>query len=361
MLVTLADLTTYMDISLSPRQQDSAEMILQGLQSELESFLGRPVEVTTFTDETHVLDAKHVNIPLGSYFYNEGLGMGDGNPGGIVTYSAPPSTIYLRNTPCVSVSKVTIDGPTLSNNVLGEAHKREATITGATTQTAAITGAVKSGNNVIYTATNTFLINDVVTVTSITPAGLNCISKAITARTGSTFTVSNSAATGTYVSGGSVAGGIATYTANNHGITIGQSVTISDIVPTSLNIGAKRVTAVAQNTFSVASSGASGVYVSGGNVVANGGDYSVRRYGVDIYVGFANDIVKITYMAGVDGTNVKMFKLMILRAATREMQNMHDDVVGVKDLNPRNVAITDTGFLESELKAMKRYMRRRIG
>ena len=28
-----------------------------------------------------------------------------------------------------------------------------------------------------------------------------------------------------------------------------------------------------------------------------------------------------------------IFKLMILRAATREMQNMHDDVVGVKDLN----------------------------
>ena len=55
-----------------------------------------------------------------------------------------------------------------------------------------------------------------------------------------------------------------------------------------------------------------------------------------------------------------MFKLMILRAATREMQNMHDDVVGVKDLNPRGVAVAETGFLEKELMMVKRYRRNRI-
>jgi hypothetical protein len=42
------------------------------------------------------------------------------------------------------------------------------------------------------------------------------------------------------------------------------------------------------------------------------------------------------------------------------MQNMHDDVVGVKDLNPRNVAPLETGFLEKELIAVKKYKRRRI-
>ena len=290
MLVTLADLTTYMDISLSPRQQDAAEMILQGLQSELESFLGRPVEVTTFTDETHVLDASHVSIPLGSYFYNEGLTLGDSNPGGIVTYSQPPSTVYLRNTPCVSVSKITIDGPNMNNKVLGEANKRVATITAA-----------------------------------------------------------------------SVDSDTATYTVGAHVITIGQVVTVTDIVPTTLKLSSKIVTAVTSTTFSVASSGASGIYVSGGAVTANGQDYTVRRYGVDIYTGFANDIIKITYRGGVDGPNIKMFKLMILRAATREMQNMHDDVVGVKDLNPRSVAVSETGFMENELIAIKRYSRRRIG
>lgn len=290
MLVSLANLTLYMDISLSPRQQDAAEMILQGLQSELETHLGRPVEPTSFVDETHILDSQHVNIPLGSFFYNQGLGLGDSDPNGVISYSQPPSTIYLRQTPCVSVSKVTISGPTLDNKVLGEAFKRTATITTAT-----------------------------------------------------------------------VASGTATYTASNHGITLGQTVTVTGIVPTTLNLGAKIVTAVAQNTFSVASSGASGTYVSGGSVVANGGDYTVRRYGLDVYTGYANDVVKITYSGGLDGANIKMFKLMILRAATREMTNMYDDVVGVKDLNPRGVAVAETGFLETELMAMKRYSRRRIG
>lgn len=289
MLVTLSDLTTYMDISLSLRQQDAAEMILQGLQSEMEAYLGRPVEVTEFVDEKHVLEANHVNVPMGSYFYNQGLGLGDSDPNGIITYAAPPSTVYMRNTPIVSVSKVVLNGPTLVNKVLGEAVKRTATITAAT-----------------------------------------------------------------------VASGTATYTAANHGFKVGQTVTITGITPTTLNLNAKIITAVATNTFSVASSGASGAYTSGGTATANGSDYTVRRYGIDVYTGFANDIVTITYTGGLDGDNIKMFKLMILRAATREMQNMHDDVVGVKDLNPRGVAVAQTGFLDTELAQIKKYSRRRI-
>jgi len=74
----------------------------------------------------------------------------------------------------------------------------------------------------------------------------------------------------------------------------------------------------------------------------------------------ANDVVTITYTAGLDGDNIPAFKLMILRAATREMQNMHDDVVGVKDLNTRNVAPLETGFTDRELMALKRYRRVRV-
>jgi hypothetical protein len=55
-----------------------------------------------------------------------------------------------------------------------------------------------------------------------------------------------------------------------------------------------------------------------------------------------------------------MFKLMILRAATREMQNMHDDVVGVKDLNTRNVAPLETGFSDRELASVRKYRRVRV-
>lgn len=289
MLVTLSDLTTYMDISLSLRQQDAAEMILQGLQSELETYLGRPVEVTEFVDETHILEANHVNVPMGSYFYNQGLGLGDSDPNGIITYAAPPSTIYLRNTPVASVSKVEMDGPTITNKILGEAVKRTANITAAT-----------------------------------------------------------------------VSSGTATYTSANHGFTIGQTVTVINANPSTYNLSAKVITAVTANNFSVANSGVTGTYVSGASATANGSDYTVRRYGIDVYTGFANDIIRVTYRGGLDGENIKMFKLMILRAATREMQNMHDDVVGVKDLNPRNVAVAQTGFLDTELAQLKKYSRRRI-
>jgi hypothetical protein len=68
----------------------------------------------------------------------------------------------------------------------------------------------------------------------------------------------------------------------------------------------------------------------------------------------------VTYTAGLDGSSIPLFKIMILRAASREMQNMHDDVVGVKDLNPRNVGPLVTGFLDTELASVRKYKRSRI-
>jgi hypothetical protein len=41
MLVTQADLVNYMDVKFTLRQQDAAEMILAGLQSEMEAYLRR--------------------------------------------------------------------------------------------------------------------------------------------------------------------------------------------------------------------------------------------------------------------------------------------------------------------------------
>ena len=83
---------------------------------------------------------------------------------------------------------------------------------------------------------------------------------------------------------------------------------------------------------------------SSGLAVATGNDYRVMRYGLELYRGLPNDVVSVTYTGGLDGDNISMFKLMILRAATREMQNMHDDVVGIKDIETRNVAPLETGF-----------------
>jgi hypothetical protein len=39
---------------------------------------------------------------------------------------------------------------------------------------------------------------------------------------------------------------------------------------------------------------------------------------------------------------------------------MHDDVVGVKDLNTRNIGPLTTGFLDSELMSVRKYKRVRV-
>ena len=65
-LVSVPDLVTYMDISLSLRQQDAAEFVLEGLQSELEAYLRRPIEPTEFIEE-HVLDSGHIGVPMGTF------------------------------------------------------------------------------------------------------------------------------------------------------------------------------------------------------------------------------------------------------------------------------------------------------
>ncbi len=72
MLVSINDLVTYMDISLSLRQQDAADMVLSGLQSEMEAFLRRPIEVDEFT-ETHVIPSYFQGVPATSFFTTRAL------------------------------------------------------------------------------------------------------------------------------------------------------------------------------------------------------------------------------------------------------------------------------------------------
>jgi hypothetical protein len=208
MLVTVNDLATFMDVRFSLTQQDAVEYVLEGLEAELEAYLNRPIGVREF-EESIRLESNHVGIPMASFFYNTSLDT-TMSP---ITYTQPPTTIYLKNSPVVSVSSVTVTQP----------------------------------------------------------------------QTGTTQTMT-------------------------------------------------------ENT-----------------------DFVVRKYGIDLYRGYADDLVEITYEAGLDDTGAtKMFKLMILRAATREVQNMHDDVVGVKDLEPRNIAPVEIGFTEKELMSLKRYRRVRI-
>lgn len=215
MIVTLNQLKTYMDISLTARQEDAAELILAGLQSELEAFLRRPIEVEEFVEE-HRLDAMHSGVPMGTFLttadnsYNSSFEETN-TANDFTIWASPPPAIYFKNTPIVSIEEV-----------------------------------------------------------KVKPL-----------------------------------------------------------------FGSERI-------------------------LENETDYVKRPYGIDFYYGYPEDLITVTYTAGLDGANIPVFRLMILRAATREMQNMHDDVVGVKDLNPRGVAPVETGFFDSELATLRKYKRTRI-
>lgn len=286
MLVSVSELTTYMDISFTLRQQDAAEMVLLGLQSELEAFLRRPVEVDEFV-ETHVIPPHFQGVPATSFFYDNSLD----TTGNTLNYIQSSVMISLRNTPVISVSSVKLTNLSDTGSFLGEAMKRQATISNAS----------YSANKVTYT------------------------------------------------------------TSGAHKFTVGQFVVITGASPSAINISGKQILEVTTTTFTVGGfSSDPGPFVSGGTATATGNDYIVNRYGLELYRGFPNDVVEVTYSGGLDGENLSLFRLFILRAAVREMQNMHDDVVGVKDLNPRNVAPLETGFTEKELLALRRYRRRRI-
>jgi hypothetical protein len=203
-----------MDVKFTLRQQDAAELILAGLQSELESFLDRPIEVQEFEEE-YVIESMFTGIPMGTFisagsnYYNDSFQ--NSSPIDSTTYAEPPNTIYLRNSPVASVSEVRVKPLNGNERILIEER-----------------------------------------------------------------------------------------------------------------------------------------------------DYIVRRFGIEYHYGRDGDKVIVTYEAGLNGSQIPLFKLLILRAASREMQNMHDDVVGLKDLNTRNVGPLITGFLDTELASVRKYRRTRV-
>jgi hypothetical protein len=69
------------------------------------------------------------------------------------------------------------------------------------TKTATITNAVANGSTIVYSATNTFVVGEIVHISGVVPSNLNIPDAIITARTNSDFTIA-STETGTYVSGG---------------------------------------------------------------------------------------------------------------------------------------------------------------
>lgn len=209
-LVTISDLTKYMDITLSNTQSDAAQFVLDGLEADLEHYIGRPVTAASFA-ETHVAPANYSGSSQYSFFYDYNL---DRTGSAVQDVTKPPFVLYTRRSPVVTVDTLTVQGQSDAN---------------ATTQTV-------------------------------------------------------------------------------------------------------------------------------------GTDYVVRRYGVDMFTVQDSDIIVINYTAGLDAVNdnTSALKLIVLRAASREVQNLHDDVVGMKDLTTRNVAPMTTGFTEEEMNSVKRWRRVRV-
>lgn len=91
-----------------------------------------------------------------------------------------------------------------------------------------------------------------------------------------------------------------------------------------------------------------------------GDNFTKQRWGIILYSALANDVVEVTYTGGFDGDSMPYLKLLILRAAAREMENMVDDVVGIKDLQTRQITIREIGLTDREMQSLRKLKRKMV-
>lgn len=99
-----------------------------------------------------------------------------------------------------------------------------------------------------------------------------------------------------------------------------------------------------------------------GTAASVGVDYVCRAWGLDLYSVNRNDTVTVTYQGGFAASTmpINFFKLLILRAASREIQTMADDVVGLKEINTQHVVPATPGFTEAELFSCRKWRRKQL-
>jgi hypothetical protein len=204
MLATTYDLANYMDLRFDNRQTDAAEMILAGVQGEIEAYLRRPIEPTTYT-EVYIVPEDYLTISAQAYFYDRSLD----KVGTIEPLVQPPFQLHLNNSPVSAVTQVRLKGRLDPNY----------------------------------------------------------------------------------------------------------------------------------------------------RVLVEGRDYIATKWGIDTWVAWQHDRIEVTYTAGLNGSNLPYLKLMILRVASREMENQTDDVVGLKNLETREVRSESVGLTDADRAGLKRYRR----
>jgi len=93
-------------------------------------------------------------------------------------------------------------------------------------------------------------------------------------------------------------------------------------------------------------------------VLDEGVRYIVRKWGIDVFAVWSGDKVQVEYEAGIPVN--PYIKQVALRAAAREMQNMTDDVVGLKDFQNRQATIQEIGLTEAEKRGLDKFRRKQI-
>ena len=166
-----------------------------------------------------------------------------------VTLANLHDSIMARN-----VATATVTGTTMypTATITGVTIPAPATITGISFP---VVGTVR------FAATNTFWVGGRVTMTGITPSNYNLTNQIITAVDPTWFEIANFTTTA-WTSGGTATSGTVRFTANN-GFAVNDVVTMTGITPTSFNLEEKEIKAVTATTFDVWD-GATGTYTSGG-------------------------------------------------------------------------------------------------
>jgi hypothetical protein len=95
-----------MDQRFSNRQRDVAELVLAGVQGEIEAFLRRPIETEEYEEEYFVAE-DHLIISATAYFYSRSM---DSSFESLALVAQPPLQVRFDHTPVQSISECQIKG-----------------------------------------------------------------------------------------------------------------------------------------------------------------------------------------------------------------------------------------------------------
>lgn len=86
--------------------------------------------------------------------------------------------------------------------------------------------------------------------------------------------------------------------------------------------------------------------------------WTAQSGGFYVGYGYTTTGTVVTYKAGLPDDALRMVRLTILRVASREVQNKHDDTLSVKDLDANDVSPLPEGLQDEDKARIGRWRRR---